>query len=363
MTSVMVMGDMEKPRETFILNRGAYDSPTENRVEAGTPAVLPAMQSDLPSNRLGLAKWLFQDDHPLTARVAVNRYWQMLFGNGLVSTPEDFGAQGAFPSHPELLDWLATDYRENGWNTKRLLKEIMMSSTYQQSSKCTPDAYQADPENRLLARGARFRLSGEAIRDSALMISGLLVDEYGGPGVKPYQPGGLWAEVGLGGNPKFVQDHGEKLYRRSLYTYWKRSAPPPSMQIFDAPTREKCTVRRARTNTPLQALVTLNDVQFVEAARNFAQKILLNAAQSDSDRIRDGFRQVTARFPNKEELNVLTTLLIDARSSYADDLESAEKLLKVGESKRDDSIPSQEHAAWTLLASTLLNLDETLTRE
>ena len=363
MTSVMVMGDMEKPRETFILNRGAYDSPTENRVEAGTPAVLPAMQSDLPSNRLGLAKWLFQDDHPLTARVAVNRYWQMLFGNGLVSTPEDFGAQGAFPSHPELLDWLATDYRENGWNTKRLLKEIMMSSTYQQSSKCTPDAYQADPENRLLARGARFRLSGEAIRDSALMISGLLVDEYGGPGVKPYQPGGLWAEVGLGGNPKFVQDHGEKLYRRSLYTYWKRSAPPPSMQIFDAPTREKCTVRRARTNTPLQALVTLNDIQFVEAARNFAQKILLNAAQSDSDRIRDGFRQVTARFPNKEELNVLTTLLIDARSSYADDLESAEKLLKVGESKRDDSIPSQEHAAWTLLASTLLNLDETLTRE
>ena len=363
MTSVMVMGDMAKPRETFILNRGAYDSPTDQKVVAGTPSVLPPMSENLPNNRLGLAKWLFQDDHPLTSRVAINRYWQMLFGNGLVATPEDFGAQGEFPSHPELLDWLATDFRETGWDVKRMLKEMMMSETYRQSSSCTTEDYARDPQNRLLARGSRFRLSGESIRDSALLISGLLVDQYGGPGVKPYQPPGLWAEVGLGGNPKFVQDHGDNLYRRSLYTYWKRSAPHPAMQIFDAPTREKCTVRRARTNTPLQALVTLNDVQFVEAARKFAERILLEAAETDSQRLQSGFRRVTARLPTEKESKALQTLLQGARESYSSDPESAKELLQVGESKASEELTPEEHAAWTIIASTLLNLDETLTRE
>lgn len=363
MTSVMVMGDMESPRETFILSRGAYDSPTDQKVEAGTPNALPSISNELPINRLGLAKWLFQDDHPLTARVAINRYWQMLFGEGLVSTPQDFGAQGQFPSHPMLLDWLATDFRESGWDTKRILKEMLMSKTYQQTSACDPEAYQSDPGNRLLARGSRFRLPGESIRDAALQVSGLLVDQYGGPGVKPYQPPGLWAEVGLGGNPKFVQDHGDKLYRRSLYTYWKRSAPPPAMQIFDAPTREKCTVKRARTNTPLQALVTLNDTQFVEAARNFAERILENESKDDSNRLRNGFRRVTARFPKEQELNVLLDLLGKARQTYQADQDAAAALLAVGESKRNEAFQADEHAAWTLVASTILNLDEALTRE
>ncbi len=233
----------------------------------------------------------------------------MLIGAGLVTTAEDFGAQGDFPSHPELLDWLAVDFRESGWNVKRLIKQIVISETYRQSSRSTPEAYRADPQNRWLARGPRFRLQGEFIRDTALAISGLLVDQFGGPGVKPYQPPGLWAEVGLGGNPKFVQDHGEKLYRRSLYTYWKRSAPPPSMQIFDAPTREKCTIRRPRTNTPLQALVTLNDTQFVEASRHFARRMLVEGGETDGDRIAYGFRLATSRRPQHNELAVLLEVL------------------------------------------------------
>ena len=363
MTSVMIMGDMAKPRETFVLNRGAYDSPSQTKVTAGSPSVLPPMGADLPANRLGLAKWLFQDDHPLTARVVVNRYWQLFFGTGLVATPEDFGAQGDFPSHPKLLDWLAVDFREHGWNIKRLVKQIVTSSTYCQTSQSTSQQFRSDPKNRLIARGPRFRLQGEFIRDNALMLSGLLVDQFGGPGVKPYQPPGLWKEVGLGGNPKFVQDHGDKLYRRSLYTYWKRSAPPPSMQIFDAPTREKCTVQRARTNTPLQALVTLNDTQFVEAARNFAQQILAFDQKANCDRIKTAFRQATARLPDADESQVLSAVLDEAKERYTNDLESAKKLLAVGESKRDESLDVAEHAAWTIVATAILNLDETLTRE
>ena len=362
-TSVMIMGDMEKPRETFVLNRGAYDSPTDKKVEAGTLAILPPMNADTPRNRLGMARWLFRDDHPLTARVAVNRYWQMLFGVGLVATPEDFGAQGDFPSHPELLDWLATDFRDSDWNIKRMIKQIVMSSTYRQSSAADPELYRRDPDNRLLARGPRFRLQGEFIRDNALTISGLLVNKIGGPGVKPYQPPGLWAEVGLGGNPKFVQDHGDKLYRRSLYTYWKRSAPPPSMQIFDAPTREKCTIRRARTNTPLQALTTLNDVQFVEASRHFAQRLMRDGGQTDDDRIDHAFRLATARRPASQERAVLTEIRAAALQHYQADAEAAKALLSVGESPRDDSLDPADHAAWTIVASAILNLDETLTRE
>ncbi|MCB1233717.1 MAG: DUF1549 domain-containing protein, partial [Verrucomicrobiae bacterium] len=257
-TTVMVMQDNppEKMRPTYRLNRGAYDQPIEDEAIApGVPAILPPLPADAPPNRLGLARWLFASEHPLTARVAVNQVWQLFFGAGIVETPADFGSQGAFPSHPELLDWLAVDFRESGWDVKRLIRRIVLSETYRQSSDLRSGDGAADPANRLLARAPRFRLPAEFIRDNALDLAGLLRrDEIGGPGVKPYQPPGLWAEVGLGGNPKFVQDHEQKLHRRSLYTYWKRSAPPPAMQIFDAPTREFCVLRRPVTNTPLQAL-------------------------------------------------------------------------------------------------------------
>lgn len=363
LTTVMVMGDMAKPRETFVLNRGAYDSPTEEKVEAGTPAILPPLASDAPRNRLGLARWLFQDDHPLTARVAVNRYWQMFFGVGLITTPEDFGAQGEFPSNPKLLDWLAVDFRDSGWDVKRFIKQLVMTKTYRQSSSASSERFQADPENRFYGRGARFRLQGEFIRDNALYISGLLNESVGGPGVKPYQPPGLWAEVGLGGNPKFVQDHGDKLYRRSLYTYWKRSAPPPSMQIFDAPTREKCTIRRARTNTPLQALVTLNDTQFVEAARHFAERVIYEGGRSADERIDFAFQVATARRPEPSERAALKDVLTSALQHYKENRDAAGEFLAVGESARDETLDPSHHAAWTILASAIMNLDETLTRE
>lgn len=366
LTTVMMMSDQEKPRETFILNRGAYDSPTETRVTAGTPAVLPALQASLPPNRLGLAQWMFAPENPLTARVAVNRYWQMLFGIGLVDTPGDFGAQGSYPSHPELLDWLARDFQDNGWDVKRTLKQIVMSRTYRQSSSVGSQAYAADPNNRRLARGSRFRLQAEFLRDMALSTSGLLDKTLGGPGVKPYQPPGLWAEVGLGGNPKFVQDHGQALYRRSLYTYWKRSAPPPAMQVFDAPTREKCTLLRPRTNTPLQALVVLNDPQYVEAARNLAQRVLLAksdaTAHSDGQRVGLAFRMVSSRFPSESELTELLGLLSDARQVYAVDAAASAELIAAGESPPEKQIEAAELAAWTIVTSTILNLDESLTR-
>jgi len=363
LTTVMVMGNQPKPRKTFILNRGAYDSPTDQEVTPGTLGVLPAMSDDAPKNRLGMSQWLFSAQHPLTSRVAINRYWQMLFGRGLVSTPEDFGAQGDFPTHPELLDWLAVDFRENGWNVKRILKEMVLSRTYRQSSASTTESYRKDPDNHLLGRGPRFRLQGEFIRDTALTLSGLLNDEMGGAGVKPYQPPGLWAEVGLGGNPRFTQDHGDKLYRRSIYTYWKRSAPPPSMQIFDAPTREKCIIRRARTNTPLQALVTLNDTQFVEASRHMAERLIREGGKTVEDRVAHGFRLATSRYPTANETAVLKRIFDNALKKYSDNPEAAAKLLSVGEAKRDESLPTHEHAAWTIVSSSLLNLDETLTRE
>nr|MCH9792091.1 DUF1553 domain-containing protein [Planctomycetota bacterium] len=363
LTSVMVMGDMAKPRDTFILARGAYDAPTKQKVQPGTPAVLPPMSKDAAQNRLGLAQWLFQNDHPLTARVAINRYWQMLFGTGLVTTPEDFGSQGAFPSHPQLLDWLAVDFRESGWDVKRMLKQIVMSATYRQSSDASRETYLQDPANRLLARGARFRLQGEFVRDSSLAISGLLNNKMGGPGVKPYQPPGLWKEVGLSGKPDFVQDQGEKLYRRSLYTYWKRSAPPPNMQIFDAPTREKCTIRRPRTNTPLQALVTMNDVQFVEAARHLANRILKESGTSNEAKISHACLLAMAREPRVSERKVLLNVYLESLKHYQANPKAAEELMKVGESPRDEKLNVIQQAAWTVVANTILNLDETLTRE
>jgi len=357
----MIMGDNpeSKTRMTYILDRGAYDAPKkEESVSAGVPAVLPPLATNAPANRLALATWLFEDEHPLTARVTVNQVWQIFFGRGLVETPGDFGAQGAFPSHPDLLDWLATDFREHGWDMKRLVRQIVTSRTYLQDSRLTDAQVKADPENKMLGRAPRFRLQAELIRDNALALSGLLNPEIGGAGVKPYQPPGLWAEVGLGGNPKFKQDSGDKLYRRSIYTYWKRSAPAPSMQIFDAPTREVCIMQRPRTNTPLQALVTMNDIQFVEASRHLAERMMKQESP-----LAFGYELVTAQAPNKEVAAELQRLFDKAKAAFEKDNKRATDLLGVGESKRDDSLNAVEHAATTVVASLLLNLDQTLTRE
>jgi hypothetical protein len=366
LTTVMIMTDQPKPRDTFVLMRGQYNSPSEQKVEPGTPSFLPAMPEDAPANRLGMARWLFSNEHPLTARVAVNRYWQMLFGKGLVVTPEDFGAQGEYPTHPELLDWLAADFRDNGWDIKRTLKQIVMSHTYRQLSTVTAKQLQRDSENMLLARSPRFRLQSEFVRDNALAVSGLLIEDFGGPGVKPYQPPGLWAEVGLSGKPNFKRDDGNKLFRRSLYTYWKRSAPPPNMQIFDAPTREKCTINRGRTNTPLQALVMLNDVQFVEAARQLAARMLQNGSSSKDENWNEtldrGFLLTLARKASPTEQSILEQLYEQSLQYYEANTEATTALLNQGESSNPEGLSANEHAAWTIIASTLLNMDEVITR-
>ncbi|NNC87405.1 MAG: DUF1553 domain-containing protein, partial [Akkermansiaceae bacterium] len=363
-TMIMADNPPEKIRMTYMLNRGAYDQPVKDEViTAGVPSVLPPVDAEAPPNRLTVARWLFTEEHPLTARVAVNMIWQEFFGVGLVETPGDFGAQGAYPSHPELLDWLAVDFRENGWDVKRLIRQIVTSRTYRQASTVRPEHLARDPGNRLLARAPRFRLHAEFVRDNALAISGLLNREIGGPGVKPYQPPGLWAQVGLGGNPKFVQDKGEKLYRRSIYTYFKRSAPAPGLQIFDAPTREVCTMKRPRTNTPLQALVTLNDTQFVEAARMLAERMLKDGGDAGDARHAFAFELATARPPNDAELSTMRQIHRKALAKYEAAPDLAAKLLAVGEAKRDEALPAVEHAAATIVASLILNLDETLTRE
>jgi hypothetical protein len=363
--SSMIMGDNDpkQMRVTYVLNRGSYDSPDKERpVEPGVPAVLPPLPENAPPTRLGLAQWLTQPEHPLTARVAVNRYWTMLFGEGLVRTVADFGSQGTPPTHPQLLDWLAVDFVESGWDVKRMMKQIVMSQTYRQSSRLTPALAEADPENQLLARGPRFRLAGEFIRDQALAASGLLVEKIGGPSVKPYQPPGLWNEVSLSGNVKFVQDKGENLYRRSLYTYWKRSAPQPAMIAFDAPSREKCTVQRQETNTPLQALVTLNDPQFVEAARQLAERMMKEGGDSIRDRIDFGYGVLLGRAATDSEAAVLEKILKAEQRAFQADGEKAKAFLSVGESPRDESLDLTEHAAWAVIANLMLNLDEVLTR-
>jgi hypothetical protein len=361
----MVMDVAEKPRDTFILNRGDYAQPTV-KVEPGTLASLPPMPAGAPANRLGLAEWITMRDHPLTARVVVNRIWAMCFGSGLVATSADFGSQGEWPSHPELLDWLAVDFVQHGWDVKALIRQIVTSETYRQSSAATLAALERDPQNRLLARGPRFRLPAEFIRDGALKVSGLLVPRIGGPSVNPYTPGDLWREIShYGSTPAtaqtFVQDHGEKLYRRSMYTFWKRTAPPPNMAAFDAPNREVCTVSRPNTTTPLQALVTLNDTQFVEAARAFGGRI---AAQpgDDAAKLRWAFLEATSREPKQPEANVLRAAIQRERARYTSEPVAAEKLLAVGEAPRSTRIPPAEHAAWTQVASLLLNLSETMTR-
>ncbi len=365
--TTMVMADFpaDKMRKTYVLSRGAYDQPKKDKeFLPDVPSILPPLPKDAPRNRLTLAKWLFSEEHPLTSRVATNHIWQLFFGHGIVQTPRDFGAQGSFPTHPELLDWLAVDFRENGWDVKRLIRQIVTSDTYKQTSNASPALLEKDPANDWFARATRFRLQAEFIRDSALFTSGLLLgDQMGGPGVKPFQPKGLWAEVGLGGNPKFSQDKGDKLYRRSIYTYWKRSAPPPNMILFDAPTREVCTVKRPRTNTPLQALVTMNDPQFVEASRFLAERMMKAGKDKPEDIASHGFELVTLRKPSTKELSALLQVHKTGLTRYKESKEDAEALLKVGDAPADKSLPAEEHAAWTLVANLLLNLDETLTRE
>ena len=360
----MVMKDMSKPRMTYVLNRGMYDSPLKDRaVEARPPSFLPTFSEDNDETRLGLARWLTHPQHPLTARVAVNRYWTMLFGRGIVATVADFGSQGDWPSHPQLLDYLARDFADSGWNVKRMLRKIMTSHTYRQSSRITSEHLANDPLNIYLARAPRLRLSAEAIRDNALSVAGLLVEQVGGPGVKPYQPPGLWNEVSLSGNVRFRRDSGEKLYRRTMYTYWKRSSPQPAMMTFDVPTREKCVIQRQRTNTPLQALVTLNDEQFVEAARCFAQRILEHKQQDDASRLDYALELATARPADKNRAQLLNELLDTEKQRFAANHEAANELLSIGEAKRNESLDIAEHAAWTVVASVILNLDETLNKE
>ncbi|MFN3322750.1 MAG: DUF1553 domain-containing protein [Bryobacteraceae bacterium] len=358
--TVMVMQESPTPRDAHVLLRGAYDAPGE-KVEPDVPAVLPPLPAGEPVNRLTLARWLVDRSNPLTARVTVNRFWQMLFGVGLVKTAEDFGSQGEWPVHPELLDWLAVEFMENGWDVKAILKTIVTSATYRQSSKVSPELLQRDPENRLLARGARVRLPAEMIRDQALAASGLLVERMGGPSAKPYQPPGLWQE--LAGGKGYQPDTGEGLYRRSLYTYWKRTVAPPSMITFDAPTRETCTVREVRTNTPLQALNLMNDVAYVEAARKLAERMIVEGGGSASDRLRHGFLLVLGRKPKPQEEAVLHEVLTKLQARFSANREAAAEYLEHGESPRRRDLDVAEHAAYTAVASLMLNLDEAITKE
>ena len=361
--ATLVMEDRKEQRQAFILERGQYTE-KRDKVSSAIPEWIAPPVKDAPANRLGLAQWLVQPGHPLTSRVTVNRFWQQFFGTGLVKTAGDFGVQGEQPSHPELLDWLALDFVESGWDVKRCLKQIVMSATYQQSSRVNPDKLATDPDNRLLARGPRFRLDAEIIRDQALAVSGLLIDKIGGKSVKPYQPAGLWKPVGFGGSNTsvFVQDKGEKLFRRSMYTFWKRTVPPPSMATFDAPDRETCAVRRARTNTPLQALVLMNDVQYVEAARKFAERVISEGGASVEERVTFAFRSVVARQPNATELQSLTTLLTEYLSEFRKSPDAATRLLSAGESPRNEQLDANELAAWTMVTHLLLNLSESVTK-
>ncbi len=354
----MVMRDRPTPRETFVLIKGGYDKPAD-KVSPDVPAFLPKLPPDSPQNRLALARWLVSRENPLTARVNVNRYWQTFFGIGLVKTAEDFGVQGDAPSHPELLDWLACEFMDSGWDVKHIVRLIVTSATYRQTSKVSASMAERDPENRLLSRGPRFRLQSWMLRDQALAVSGLLVDKLGGPPVKVYQPPGIWEDATFG-QIQYQQDHGEALYRRSLYIFWRRIVAPPL--FFDVANRQNCTVRVARTNTPLQALVTLNDVTYTEAARGLAQRLLTQAA-GDKARIALGFRLCTARTPSDRDSEISAAALAKLREAYAKDPEAARKLLSAGESKPDPKLDAIELAAYTAFSSLLLNLDETLTKE
>lgn len=357
--NTMVMVEMKEPRQTHLLQRGQYDKPGE-KVIPGTPGVLPSLPKDVPNNRLGFARWLVSEDNPLTARVIVNRYWQSFFGTGIVKTVEDFGVQGEWPSHPELLDWLAVEFMSKGWDVKRMVRTMVTSATYRQSSRVTKDLLERDPANRLLARGPRLRLSAETIRDQALFVSGLMVERTGGPSVKPYQPKGLWEELA---GKVYKQDHGASLYRRSLYTFWKRTIVPPTMVALDASMRESCQVRQSRTNTPLQALALLNETTFVEAARVLAERVLIEGGRTDEERVAYLFRLVTSRRPRPLEMKILQSGLARHRRHYRQRSDEAKKLVQTGEARRNPKIEVDELAAWSTLAGMVLNLDEVLNKE
>jgi len=364
--TVMVMEEKPGLRETFMLERGQYDKKT-TRVTADTPAALPPMKPEWPKNRLGLASWIMAPENPLTARVTVNRYWQMYFGNGIVKSAENLGVQADWPSHPELLDWLATEFIRTGWDVKAMQRLLVTSATYRQSARATPEHLEKDSENRLLARGPRVRLHAEFIRDLALSVSGLLNPVIGGASVNPYQPAGLWEELMAREDgdkfsaQKFVQSKGADLYRRGMYTFWKRTCPPVNLGALDAPDREVCTVRRPRTNTPLQALCLMNDPVFVEAARKLAER-LLREAPDDASRLALAFKLVLSRTAKPAEAAALQTLKDAQLRTYRADAKAAGSLLQVGESPRDPALDPAELAAWTLAASALLNLDEAITK-
>ena len=358
--TVMVMADDANARESFVLKRGAYDAHGD-KVTPGVPEILPQLKPEWPNNRLGLARWFVDRGNPLTARVTINRYWQSFFGYGIVKTVNDFGSQGEWPVHPELLDWLAVEFMDSGWNVKAMQKLMVMSAAYRQSSKSTPELIEKDPNNRLLARGPRLRLGAEVVRDQALAAAGLLVPTIGGPSVKPYQPPGLWQELSSGGG--YVQDKGEGLYRRSLYTYWKRTVTPPFMANFDSPNREVCTVYENRTNTPLQALDLMNDVAFLEAARKLAERMILEGGKTPQQRIDYGYELILARPAKPREQQVVLKTLANFESSYKSDPKAAEQFLSYGESLRRAGIDQSELAAYTGVASLILNLDATITKE
>jgi len=363
--STFVFRDLPNPRQAMIMMRGAYDKPGE-KVEPDVPAILPPLKKEAGKRptRLDLANWLVSPEHPLTARVAVNRYWQQFFGTGLVKTSDDFGSQGEVPSHPELLDWLAVQFRESGWNTKQFVKLLVTSAAFRQSSRVTPELYGKDPDNRLYARGPRFRLDAEQIRDNALFAGGLMDLTMGGKGVKPYQPPNIWEPVGFSGSntANYVQDKGNALYRRSIYTFLKRTAPPPFMSNFDAPSREAFCAKRERSNSPLQALQLMNDVQHIEAARMLAQRMMTEGGATPEERITYAYRTLLSRSPDAEELAIVKHALAAHIAKYEKTPVEAAKLIAAGESKSKAELKTAELAGYTMVANLLLNLDETLNR-
>jgi hypothetical protein len=372
MPETLVMEELDKPRPAYVFIRGLYKNKGET-VSATTPAVLPPLAKDLPRNRLGLAKWLVSGQHPLTARVLVNRIWQQYFGHGLVRTAEDFGIRGELPTHPELLDYLATELVENKWDLKKLHKRIVLSATYRQASAAPKAKLERDPENRLLARGPRLRLTAEMVRDNALALSGLLFEKLGGESVKPAQPRNAWKTLEGGFAGGYRRDRDEKQYRRALYVYWKRESPYPSMLNFDAVSRDACTVTRATTTTPVQALTLLNDPVYVECAKVLGQRMLkdkealgrargLNRAEEDARRLGYGFRLCTSRPPTEQETTILRKLLDDQRAHFKANAPAAKKLLAVGDAKIDEALDPAEAAAWATVGNALLNLDATIHR-
>jgi mono/diheme cytochrome c family protein len=360
----MVLEERKEPRATYVLHRGRYDQPDKDQaVQPDVPAVLPPLPVDAPKNRLGLAKWLVSPENPLTARVLVNRLWQHHFGIGLVKSSDNFGVQSEPPSHPELLDWLATELIQSGWDIQHIQRLIVLSNTYQQRAEATPEMYDHDPDNRLLARGPRYRLQAETLRDNALAVSGLLVNKVGGPSVMPYQPAGLWEELAGGAHDDYTQAHGDDLYRRSLYTYRKRTVPHPSMATFDAPSWEICQVKRARTNTPLQALALLNDVTYMEASRKLAERMMTEGGSSPDSQLKYAFRLATSRMPSPSELAMLVKSLQKYSERFHAAPDSAKDFVSHGESARNESLDCSDLAAHTAVASILLNMDESISKD